>query len=94
MKKTVIILAVNLGVFILLRIINILIAFVFFGIGSSASSEEYTPYILIPSLILHLFLILFLYLKKKFIQEKKSFVLQLVFVLILFYLGSIGAIPF
>lgn len=94
MKKIIILTLVDLVIFITLRIISILIAFTFFGIGASASSEKYSSYILIPALLFQLLLIYFFYKKKKFVDNKKEVIILFLFTLFLFFIGRLGVIPF
>lgn len=92
--KKIILIAINLVVFVLLRLTSVFAAFLFFGIGASASSDKYTPYILIPSLLIQLVLITILYSKKKFITEKIEFVVLILMTLALFSIGKMGLFPF
>jgi hypothetical protein len=93
MKKSIILIIINVVLFVLLRIASVLVAFLL-GIGASAPSEKYAPYVLIIPVVLQLLLIFLLFRKKKIIQEKIELFLLIVLTLILFGLGQIGVIPF
>ncbi len=93
MKRLVVLVIASLVVFALLRIMSVIIAFLF-GIGASAPSERYTPYILVPALIFQLVLTFILYRKRKFIETGFQMFFLIAMVIVLFIVGKLGLIPF
>ncbi len=84
---------VNVALFAGLRILSVLMSFLF-GIGASASSEKYTDYILILALIIQLLTIWFLYNRGKFIKNGLEFAILILIPMVLFVLGYFNMIPF
>lgn len=92
MIRLTILIVASIGLFISLRMLSVLIAFLF-GIGASAPSEKYTPYVLIPVFIFQLVISFILYKKGIFIKKNFQLVIIVITLLILFVLGQFGIIP-
>lgn len=93
MKKLIILILVNFLLFVGFRILSVIIAFLF-GIGASTPSQQYVPYVPIPSLVLHLLLVFFFYFRKKYILELYQLVAITLMIAILFTAGIFDIIPF
>jgi hypothetical protein len=92
MKKVLVLIVANLILFIVLRIITVLILFVFFGTGASEGNGMlFAPYI---PLGIQLILLIFLYFKRKYLTKNVMLIILVVMTLILFYLGQMEIIPF
>lgn len=93
MKRFLILLSINFVLYIGLRMLSILVAFLQ-GIGANASSEKYEPYLLIPALVLQMMLVTFFYYKKKYILELYQLLAIVFMILILFVAGKYGLVYF
>lgn len=93
MKKIITLIIINLVLFIILRMVSVLVFFVF-GIGASASSDNYIHYILLIPLILQLLIAFILFWKKKFIKTNKEIIITIILIMCLYSLGQMELIPF
>lgn len=84
---------VDIVVFVGLRVLSVLVFFLF-GIGASSSSEEQISFILIPALVVQLFFIWLLYAKNKFVRSLSEVWILALIVIALFALGQFNLIPF
>jgi len=94
MKRLIILVLVNLVTFIILRVSTVFIAFYFFGIGASASSQKYEKVIFIPALFIQILLLVSLFLKRKFIKITNEMIGLIAITLIMYLLGHFEVIPF
>jgi hypothetical protein len=93
MKKIIILVVLNLVLFAVLRMMSVLVFFLF-GIGASASSEKYIPYILLIPLITQLLVVFLLFWKKRYIKTNTEIIISIILIVILYSLGQMELIPF
>lgn len=94
MLRFIIVILINLMIFVFLKVVYQLIFFLFGGIGASAGSEVYIPYISIASLITQLFIIYIFYKRKMYILNKKEVSILFLIPISMFILGYYDIIPF
>ena len=91
--RLLIILLINIILFFLLRLLSVLGAFWFLGIGASAPSEKWLPYITIPGVVFQIVLLYIFFNKKKCITDIRYFLLSLGLIFTLFFLDFFNALP-
>ena len=93
MKRIIVLNIVNLLLFVALRYLSVLLFFLY-GIGASASGEEYYFYILFIPLVVQLLIITFFFLMKKFIRTIREVLFLVAVIIVLYILGEMNLIPF